>query len=421
MKRVVVVLVLCIAACGGGKKRQTRTNDAAPVEPIGLPGDANKPGAADEAEPNDNEDAAMPIAIGATIHGRVDPPFTDVDHYRIDVTTAGVLAIEVAAVDGIDLTLELHDVTAGTVWRSDRGGAKSKEGVPNVGVQPGRYTAIVRQKKPVVKGRPPKRPPPPPPVLPYDITATILAPTANAEREPDDDRGTANELIAGDPVTGYIGWTDDVDVWKLSVEALSAKNVIDIEIAPVEATAFTLEITDGVGGVLLNRKAPRGTGLTVHGLVPNAQPGAPPFHYLTIKANPSNPESPYSLRVGGRTPDPYAEEEPNDTVEKPMKFPDDRTGIDGWWSPGDIDCFALPPDPAQRSLQVELEPPTEADLSAELVLDGKVIGKSDTKGKGVKEKLVAQVPPNARPILKIRGADAGVAGDYKIKLGEAEK
>jgi hypothetical protein len=70
---------------------------------------------------------------------------------------------------------------------------------------------------------------------------------ANAEREPDDDRGAAIELILGDTVTGYLGWTGDADVWKLSVETLSDKNAIDVEVSAVEGLMLTVEIADGIG------------------------------------------------------------------------------------------------------------------------------------------------------------------------------
>src|SRR2546421_242192 len=57
---------------------------------------------------------------------------------------------------------------------------------------------------------------------PYEITASLVAPAAGFEHEPDDDRGEANDLIVGDTGSGYIGWSGDADVWKISVEALSA-------------------------------------------------------------------------------------------------------------------------------------------------------------------------------------------------------
>jgi hypothetical protein len=128
--------------------------------------------------------------------------------------------------------------------KSDATGACTIEGV-----QPGRYTAVVRKKPPAAKkpAKGKKAPPPPPaPSAPvsYEITASLAPAAPNAEREPDDDRGTANDLIVGDPVTGFVGWSNDADVWKLSIEALSAKNVLDIELGPVENVMFTLELAD---------------------------------------------------------------------------------------------------------------------------------------------------------------------------------
>jgi len=413
-----LALALVVLGACGSKKRQKRTGDAAPVEPISTPnlpdGASGKGVSADELEPNDNDDVAMQLPLGGSIHARIDPE-TDADFYRIDVAAAGVLAVELAAVEQTDLTLELHDATGNLLVKSDRGAAKTKEGIPNFSVTPGRYTVVVRGKKILIKGKPPKKPPP---VLPYDITAQVTAQPANAEREPDDDRGTANDLIVGDPATGYVGWMGDTDVWKLSVETLSAKNAIEIEIGAVENVAFTLELADGVGHVLLTRKAPRGAGLVLRRLVPNVPAGAPPFHYLTIKGTPSNPESPYSLRVIAKNPEPDDEIEPNDVAEKAMAIPSDRTVVNGHWSPGDIDCYAIAPDPAARTIEVLVETPQEADFAAELVVDGKVVGKSDAKGKGTVEKVTGPVPANARAIVKIRGADAGNEGTYEIKVTE---
>lgn len=373
----------------------------------------------DEVEPNDGDDVAMPLALGATIHGRIEPD-TDVDYYRIDVPSSGALAIEVSAVESTDLTLELLDSSGSALAKSDRGTVKTREGIANFGVSAGRYTAVVRGKKLVVKTGKKGRgaPPAPVPVLPYDITAQLATPAANAEHEPDDDRGTANDLIAGDPVTGFIGWSGDTDVWKLSVEALSAKNSLDVEIGVVENVAFTLEVADGVGQVLVTRKAPKGAGLALRGLVPALPAGAPPFHYLTIRATPSNPETPYTLRVLGKNPDPDSEVEPNDTIEKPMAIPTDRTVVHAQWSPGDLDCFAVATDPAARTIEFLIETPSEADLSAELVVDGKLVSKSELKGKGVAEKVSGLVPANGHAVVRIRGSDAGGEGTYDVKVAE---
>lgn len=414
--RVLAVILLSLAACGS-KKRQSRTTDAAPVEPITAPppGDAGSTakGSTDEVEPNDTEDTAMELGLGASIHGRIDPVDTDADAFRIDVTAPSVLSIEVGGVQQTDLVLELHDPGGVVVAKSDRGLANIKEAIPNFAVSKGRYTAVVKGKKVLFKGKPLK---PAPPIVPYEITASLVKAPANAEHEPNDDRGTANDLIVGDPVTGFAGWTGDADAWKLALEALSAKNTIDIEIGAVEGIALTLELSDAVGKPLLTRKGPRGGALNVRGLLPDVPAGAPPFYYLTVKGNPSNPETAYALRVVPKNLENDAEVEPNDTIDKPMAIPDDRTRVDAQWSPGDIDCFAISPEGGNRTVEVSVEPPAEADLSAELVVDGKVIAKSETKGKGVGEKLKGAVPANARAIIRVWGSDNGGEGTYEVKV-----
>jgi len=215
--------------------------------------DGGTPGAAtDEVEPNDSADVATPLAVGGSARGKIEPE-TDADYYRIEVTQPGALTVTTNLVDA-DLTVDIEDSGGTIIAKSDRGGVRVREGVPNLGVQPGRYTAIVRKKPPPVKKTPKSKkgaPPPAPPTaaapISYEITATLATPAANTEREPDDDRGTANDLIVGDTVQGFIGWTGDVDLWKLSVEALSAKNSIDIEVGGVEGVALSLELADGVG------------------------------------------------------------------------------------------------------------------------------------------------------------------------------
>lgn len=443
---VVVALVAPLASACGNKNRQKRAGDAAPVEVVQQPvlGDAGVGGGAsgDEIEPNDGEDVATPLSIGATLRGRIDPE-VDADFYRLDIKDAGALNVEVTAVDGMDLTVELLDGGGSALARSDRGGVHVREGVPNLGVTPGRYTVVVRAKKlpptrpvPAPKKRPAKPPkkgaagapgapaavvidpavaaPSAAPV--YEITAKVAAPPANAEREPDDDRGTANDLIVGDTVTGFVGWTGDADVWKLSVEALSAKNVVDIELSAVEGVALTLEVADGVGHVLLARKAPKGSSLVVRGLVPVVPPGSAPYHYLIVKGDRSNHETAYQLRVSEKVPGPDAEVEPDDAPDHAMPFSLERKVVHGTWAPGDLDFYALPVEQAARTVEITIDPPADADLSAEVLIDGKVVGKGEHLGKGVQEKFTAAIPAGATALLKVRGTDASIEGTYDVTL-----
>ena len=439
----VAVAVAVVAALGCGKKAaHKRSGDAAAVEVVTTPalpdGGVGGGPASEEIEPNDGDDVATALALGATVHGKIDPD-TDVDRYRIDVTQPGALSVLASGLDAFDVVLEIEDAGGNVIARSDRGGARVREGVPNLAVSPGRYTAVVQARKPAPptpsKKKSPKKPAPEParPIGgPYEITASMVAPAAGAEREPDDDRGAANDLIAGDTATGYIGWTGDVDVWKVSVEALSAKNALDVELSAVEGVALQLEIADGVGKPLVRRKGARGAALVVRGFVPVVPPGAPPFHYLTVKdptvkdasgrdpvpADRSNPETAYQLRVVAKVTAPDAEIEPNDTPETAMAVPTDRKSLHAQWSTGDVDCFAVPPEDAARTLEASIDMPNELDLAIDLLVDGKLAGKSDHPGKGAAEKVTAAVPAGAHAVIRVRGGDTQGDGGYELVINE---
>ena len=434
MTRAAAVAAVALAVgvaggLGGCGKRPThhRDRDAAPVEVVTAPAqlDAGHGPAADEIEPNDSDEVATVLPLGATVHGKIDPD-TDVDRYRIDVAAAGALSVMLEAHDGLDAVLEIADASGVVIARSDRTGARTREGVPNLGVTPGRYTAIVAAKKPPPPAPPrrrtTKRPQPEPakPVGgPYEITAAIVPVAAGFEHEPDDDRGAANELIAGDTGSGFIGWAGDADVWKTSIEALSAKNALDIELSAVEGLALSLEISDGIGQSITTRKGPRGGPLVVRGFVPTLAPGAPPYHYLTVRADRSNPETAYQLRVTAKLVAPDAEIEPNDTPETATLVPLDRKSLRAQWTTGDVDCFAMPPADTQRMFDVALDTPRDVDLALDLLIDGKLIEKVDHPGKGAAEKLVMTIPPRAHAVIRVRGADAPGEGSYEISFTES--
>jgi hypothetical protein len=331
--------------------------------------------------------------------------------------------VTTSAVDA-DLTVDIEDATGTVLARSDRGTVRTREGVPNLGVTPGRYTAIVKRKLPAPPRRKGKKGSPAPApksvtAVSYEITAQLVPTAANAEREPDDDRGTAAELIVGDAATGFLGWTGDVDVWKLSVETLSAKNAIDVEVGAVEGVALSLELADGVGQPLLARKAPKGAPLVVRGVVPVVSSGAPPFHYLSIKGAGSNPETAYQLRVTAKAIEPDAELEPNDVPDKAMAFPADRTRVDGNWTAGDVDCFAFGAEVTPRTLELTVTP-TDVDVSIELFVDGASIAKGEAAGKGAAEKLSGTVPASAKAVLCVRGGGKAAAGEGRYEVAMRE-
>lgn len=421
-----LVLLAVVAACRGGSTKTKRTGSAAPVEVVNAPqlADAGHgPGPnIDEIEPNDGDEVATPLALGGTARGKIDPE-NDVDYYRLVIEQPAVLTVSLSGVDGMDLQLELLDASGTLVAKSDRGGARIKEGIPNAGLTPGNYALVVKQykKKPVRtrKGKKAAEPDPGPAPV-YELTAQLVDVPKGAEREPDDDRGTANDLIVADNVTGYIGWTGDRDVWKLSVETLSDNNLLDVQVSAVEGIALELEISDGLGQPLATRKAPRGQPLTMRGLKPNVPPGGPPFHYLTVRADKSNPETPYTLHATARLIGTDEEIEPNDLVEKPYMVPSDRTIVHAQWSPGDIDCFGIAPAGTARQIDVTVNTPAEINLDVELLVDGKVVAVGNKGGKGVTEKLTAIVPANGRPVVRVKNPGGPqVEAQYDVSIQES--
>ena len=417
----------CLAAGCSKKPTHRRANDAAPVEIVTMPAlpDGGVGGSSDELEPNDGDEVATVLAVGATVRGKIDPD-SDVDRYRIDVAQAGVLSVMIEPREGLDPVLEIQDPTGVVIARSDRAGARVREGVPNLGVSPGRYIAIVTAKKiaapPPARKRAARKAPPPEPAKPvggpYDITASAVTPAAGFEHEPDDDRGAANDLIAGDTASGYIGWSGDADVWKIPVEALSAKNALDFELSAIDGSVATLEIADGIGQAIATRKGARGAPLVVRGFVPTVPQGAAPFFYLTVRSDRSNPETAYQLRAVAKLIAPDAEVEPNDTPETAMPVPPDRKSLRAHWSTGDIDCFALPPADASRSFDVSIDTPRDLDLAIELLVDGKLVEKVDHPGKGAAEKLTMTVAPGAHAVIRVRGADLPGESSYDLVINE---
>lgn len=431
MRPGLVLVTLAALVVGGAcrKDRQRRAADAgAAVEVVAKPlvDDAGASSAIEEIEPNDGDDVATALAPGATVRGRIEPD-ADVDRYRVEVAEAGAMVVELTGIDGVDLALELADGAGAVIGRSDRAGARVREGLPNVGVAPGRYVLTVRGKK-IAAGKKGKRAKAPvdagvatQPAPVYELTARIQPIGQGAEREPNDDRGTAAELIVGDTVTGYVGWAGDADVWKLSVETLSDKNALDVQISAVEGVGLELEITDGIGTVLATRKAPRGQALLVQNMLPVVAEGAPPFYYLTVSGDRSNPETSYTLHATAQVLGPDPELEPNDNADKPQMIAADRTVVHASWTPGDVDCFTLAPAEAERTVEFSIDTPADIDLAAEILVDGTSVAKADKGKKGVLEKISAPVPAGAKVVLRVRNPDtkATIAAKYDVTVAES--
>ena len=354
------------------------------------------------------------------------------------MTSAGALAVTLSGVDGVDLALDLEDRDGNVIAHSDRGKARVREGFPNFGVTPGRYTLVVRGKAmPAAKAPKPKKPkkgapgeapaldPAPAPALPtpvYELAAAISVPGDGVEHEPDDDRGQANDLIVGDTGTGYVGWTGDTDVWKLPVETLSANNALDLELTAVEGVALQLGVADGLGAALIDRKGPRGASMLVRGFVPTVAAGAPPFRYVIVAGVRSNPETAYQVHITAHVIGPDDEREPNDSPAAPQAVPADRTIVHATWTAGDVDCFALEPAGVPHGVTITIDASGDVDLSADLRVGTDIVAKSAHPGRGAAEGLSATIPAGARAIACVRGADASAitGGTYDFVIHDGD-
>ncbi|MBA3456184.1 MAG: hypothetical protein H0T42_24000 [Deltaproteobacteria bacterium] len=71
-----------------------------------------------------------------------------------------------------------------------------------------------------------------------------------------------------------------------------------------------------------------------------------------------------------------------------------------------------------RTVDVTIDTPAEADLSVELLVDGKVIAKAEQPGKGKAERVTGPIPAGAQPVIRVRGSEASAEGTYDVQIAE---
>lgn len=452
------VLLLPSACKGGAKERLKRSSDAGPVEEVATGDQVTKRKASvAEREPNNQAAEAGALPLEAIGRGRLDAP-SDVDRYRITVEKAGALTVTVSGLAATDLIVELRDSADAVLARSDRGGAKISEGVGGYPVTPGTYDVVVRAfEKPVkAKSKKDKKAKkgateeaatgsgsasasavgPVVVVEPseeYEIIAAFTdaaAPVAGQgerqELEPNADAGTAGELAIGEVVGGLIGWSGDVDVWKVNTDVLAANNALDVEVSAVEGVALTVAVWDGQSRPQTTRKGGRTQAVTIRGYVPKIIEGTPQILYVAVSGERSHPQLGYFLKVGARMVGEAEELEPNDKPEQAQPF--DVTGADGdiatstlhaRWEPGDVDCFAIPTAAAKRRIEATVSVADNGNVAAELLVNDRVVASSD-EAAGKLEHLVADVPAGAKAVVRVKAAGKpGAEAAYDVSWAEA--
>jgi Bacterial pre-peptidase C-terminal domain len=414
---IVAVLAASAAGCGkrkGGAKRIPRDGDAQAVVVVedGVPAAETLA----EREPNDEATRATPLTLGAIGRGSLDGE-SDVDVYRVELPAAGNLAARLSGIDDVDLALELLDAVGAQLARSDRGPARTIEGLANYPLAPGVYYLAVRE---FVSKKRQKQGPRTGPSPSYDLAVELLTePAPEQEREPNDDAASARAILIGDDGAGYIGWAADVDVWKLPIEGFTAQYSLDMDITGVPGVTLALDVLDDDGALVLRRKGESGGGLCVRNLVPVVEETAPQgpaqrFFYARLEARRSNPVDPYRLHVATRLLDLDEEIEPNDEAghATPLREDDGTTEgkRTGFLTVGDVDQYRLAPGEQPALLTVEVTPRDAANVTLTVLVGGETLAMANAGDKGSKEYLGDVVIP-AGKAAHVQVSGAGALGD----------
>ncbi len=419
-----LLLVAALAACKGGSKaeRLRRTSEEAPVQVVRPSESGERPRASlDEREPND--EAANDLPLGAAAQGRL-ASAADIDRFRVTVAKAGMLEVQISAVQGVDVVLELRSAASEVLAKSDRGGAGVLEGLAGFPVDVGSYEVVVRAfVKPPKKAKKAKPGAAPAsaegfPSEAYELTVAMAEPSPDLE--PNFDAGTASELTLGEPATGRIGWSGDVDVWKIGTEVLAGSDALDLALTGVEGLALQLELRDGLGRPIASRKGGKGQALAVRGWSLGEEPSMPPFLFVVVSADRSHPAQGYQLSATVRVREASDERESNDTPERAQPLPEEGAPQSATLELGDVDCFAVPAAATRRRIEVVVDPGDAAmNPMAEVLVGTRVIASADAAA-GAADRVIAEVPAGAAAVVRVRGAaKAGPPGPYRVSWTEA--
>ncbi len=372
--------------------------------------------AGDEREPNDEAGNAQPLKAPAAVRGKIDRA-GDRDVYVLAIEGPGTLAARVTGVDDADLILDLEDVTGAVLASADGGPAKTAEGLPNYAVRPGTYRIVIREfvKRPK-KG---KAVPRSAPSGAYTLEVELgEPPAAGDEAEPNDEIAYAGELPLGGAARGYIGWSKDIDVYRVPLEGAGDDVALSVDVDGVPRLALRIAVLDAAGTSLLERLGRAGEPVALRNV---AIKEGDAHVYVSITAAKGNDTDRYVARAGTVPFELDEEAEPNDkpaNANPLADIPGAESGVRvGFLGRADADCFQLEAAPADRRLSAAVEPPGEVD--AELtVLDkaGTVLATADKGKRGAAERVADVRVPGSTPAYVCAKAMGGDSATDRYRL-----
>ena len=394
-----------LAACKKGAKREIGLAGRDGGPPVVVVEQAGQGGAIGplehEAEPNDQREQAAALHLPGGVEGALGGP-DDVDFYRIDAGPARIVSVRLTgpAADqgGADLILELHDADGRSVARSDRGPAGALEGLPNAPLAQGAaYYVSVSQlvKKGGGKGkrRGSAADAGAAPASSYQLTIEAVSPGPDEEVEPNEKPDQARPVLLGEEKSGYLGWSKDLDLWKLSLTGFSGGFALDVAVDAVEGATLAVDILAPDGRVLAARKGQKDRSLLVRGLLPEL--GAA-FYLARVSGSRSNPEQTYRLRPTSRQLAEGDEAEPDDDTEHAIAagtLGDGATGeLRGFLDGGDTDVYKLEAGREALALTVSVEPPASTDAVLRVLgPSGAEVARADGGKAGQREEIAQLV------------------------------
>ncbi|MBI5500508.1 MAG: serine/threonine protein kinase [Deltaproteobacteria bacterium] len=180
----------------------------------------------EEEESNNGPTIANRIGFEANVRGtigrRISSAQGDEDWYRVEIRPMrkGVLRADLSGIPGLDLRLDLFDVSGGEPMAAgERGGPGAGEAIPGVLVDGMVYFVRVRE------NLPPKAVPSERISDQYRVTVRHL-PADAFEAEPNDDPATAQAVAPGASMTGYLEVPGDRDIYCVATQGGGAPKVV---------------------------------------------------------------------------------------------------------------------------------------------------------------------------------------------------
>jgi hypothetical protein len=384
-----VVVVDPVAASGGQAPEREPNNTVAAAQPLALAGDPLVAGVAGTL-PGTGKNADSDV-FKVAIPGGADaaPP---------DGGALGArrLMVEVRPDPDLALVLQLLDA-AGRPVVTTSATPGEPDGVPNLAVAPG-GTYYVRVRAVEHTARSPDAAVGGTATGGYRLSVRVVDFELGEEREPNDRPAQATDLgaAARNPeAAGFYGWRKDEDWYRLSVDALPAGSVLDLEVEAVDGVVPGVAVHDAAGSRLVGTHGRRGERVALRNIaVPAAAApvaeGAPGRAvYVVIRTEGGrNIDRRYALHVRAGLAQEGTETEPNDDPTRPSPLGEGLTT--GFLGPSDIDVYRYAPA-LPVTADFEVTPPTGGRVKMELLRqrDGEVLATAASAARGQPEKLSA--------------------------------